>query len=74
MIVWVCPACGNYYGASSEAGVDLRTVMNRDAKGRETFSRARCPDCADRRMTSERQPVEVTPITVGEVLARGDIP
>ena len=44
--VWICPNCGNYYGASN-AG-DLSTTWN-EHHGRRTFLRSRCPTraCAD---------------------------
>jgi rubrerythrin len=48
-IVWVCPRCLGYY-ASSSAG-DLHQAMNRDAKGKPTFPRSRCPVCG-----TEREP------------------
>jgi predicted RNA-binding Zn-ribbon protein involved in translation (DUF1610 family) len=44
---WLCPSCGNYYGAS--AAGNLEKQMNTDAKGQETFPRNRCPQCGDRR-------------------------
>jgi hypothetical protein len=42
-VLWVCPRCLRYYGASS-AG-DLRQEMNQDIHGQPTHSRAQCPFC-----------------------------
>jgi hypothetical protein len=41
--VWVCQQCGNYYGATS-AG-NLHKFFNRDAKGKVTTRRSKCPNC-----------------------------
>jgi rubrerythrin len=41
--VWVCPRCGNYYGATS-AG-NLHKFWNRDMKGFPTHRRSQCPNC-----------------------------
>ena len=45
--MWVCPRCGNYYGASNAGNLDK--LWNRDAKGRPTHRRAQCPTCHIRR-------------------------
>lgn len=63
-VLWICPRCGNYYGASS-AG-NLREEMNTDLHGRnQTFARSICPNC--RRIGHEihRVPIRVT-VTLGE--------
>jgi hypothetical protein len=73
--VWVCPTpgCGNFYAASAEQR-DLREEWNTDAKGARTFPRSQCPDCSRRGLVSNRQPVEFSPVTVGEVIAAGGVP
>jgi len=48
IIVWICPKCMSYY-ASSSVG-DLRTEMNRDAKGKPTFPRSQCGHCQTNRI------------------------
>lgn len=55
---WVCPTegCGNYYGSSSQAGLDLgaeinlesdlsHTVDTNPARPKATGNRGICPDC-----------------------------
>jgi predicted RNA-binding Zn-ribbon protein involved in translation (DUF1610 family) len=41
--VWVCPQCGEYYGATS-AG-NLHKFFNRDIKGKPVSRRSQCPNC-----------------------------
>lgn len=43
IVVWICEQCGNYYGCTSAENLDKQ--LNRDAKGRVTFPRTRCPYC-----------------------------
>jgi hypothetical protein len=56
--VWVCPGCLSYY-ASSSVG-DLRTEMNKDAKGKPTFPRSRCGHCGIDRVP-HRVKIEIGP-------------
>jgi hypothetical protein len=46
--VFVCPTCGNYYGASS-AG-NLAQKVSTANRGKLLIPRDRCPDCSDTRV------------------------
>lgn len=60
--VWVCPTegCGNYFGASSQAGRDLNAIPNHESSMRHNRDsrpatspvvvsyRGDCPDCSAR--------------------------
>ena len=43
VIVYVCPNCENYYGASDMG--DLVNTWNTNLKRERTHNRARCPNC-----------------------------
>lgn len=48
IVVWICPQCGNYYGASSAE--DLDQMMNYDKKGSVVSVRTQCPNCHSARV------------------------
>jgi hypothetical protein len=56
--VYVCPTCGNYYGASS-AGNLAQKVASAD-KGKKLLPRDRCPGCEDTRVPCVFE-IELTP-------------
>jgi predicted RNA-binding Zn-ribbon protein involved in translation (DUF1610 family) len=46
--VFVCPNCGNYYGASSAGDLGQKIVTAKN--NRVSMPRDRCPDCGDKRV------------------------
>lgn len=42
--VWVCPNCGNYYGASSAGNLADKPQPGRNGVPKDV-SRAKCPQC-----------------------------
>lgn len=56
--VFICPTCGNYYGASS-AGNLAQKVASAE-RGKVLIPRDKCPDCQDTRVPCVFE-VELTP-------------
>jgi hypothetical protein len=76
--VWVCPTdgCGNYYGSSSQAHLDLTNEINHEssmlhskdsspANPRVVGNRGICPDCRSRGQEVQRERVTVDVMTHG---------
>lgn len=60
VIVWICPACSNYYASSSAGNLVEKWNQKLNGGGR-TFNRATCPDCRRGGDLVERVPIICTP-------------